>query len=81
MVAGYPAMPELLNATDRTQPQGHDLGSKAFPVRVEHSRRRQKNLKGKLLDRPQRIVEPVAHGFNAQTDDVLELRTLSLDFE
>jgi len=44
MVAGYPAMPEVLNATDRTQPQGHDLGSKAFPVRVEHSRRRQKNL-------------------------------------
>ena len=81
MVAGYPATPDLLNATDRAQPQGHDLGSKAFPVRVEHSRRRQTNSKGQLLDRAESIVEPVAHGFDSESDDIFQLGTLTLDFE
>jgi hypothetical protein len=41
MGAGSPAIPDLLNATDRAQPRGQDLGSKDYPIRIEHRRERQ----------------------------------------
>src|SRR3970040_879116 len=41
VTAGYPVKPDLHNATDRAQPQEHDLGSERLSIRVVHCREHQ----------------------------------------
>jgi hypothetical protein len=84
VVAGYPDQPDLLNATDRTKPQHHDLGSKDYPIRIEHRRERPKNdgLQGQLLVTvAQDRIELLAHRLDTKPDDTLQLLVLSLSNE
>src|SRR5690606_4308927 len=53
IVAGFPVRPDLHNTTDRTQPQCHELGSKDYPVRVEHRREhRNRHYRGSCFAGP-----------------------------
>ena len=62
VVAGFPVIPDLLNATDRAQPRGQDLGSKDCPLRIVR-RREHKLSKTELFAVAQCYIELITQGF------------------